>query len=1062
MKNSNILEKVEYIKIDETILNNYISSYEAGKKINLNKYLKEQVLDAKVKNAEGEEILVTPATKVIADFSGLVIKGAGSDNLKLFHNVDLSGVKLGNVKFVNCDLSKVNLRETDFTNVIFSGNVKLNEADLRGVIFSQELKLEPFTWMMMDYTKISAESVKLSVGDPRIILENYSDKPIIPKNLPFNTDKPWQQDPIYRIGSNNEEANKKRILVPASKNDLIEFSKLANEEVAEKIIKKVMVTKKGKTVTEFRAYQKDQEFPIINHEEKIEFIQDIRVRISEPNLPLDQQTVPHLSFNEYIRVKAASKNNLEIEQKKALLDPNTVCIADFYQQDLSGIQIKDLDLSYTNMCQVKLGESIETQYNRGKDKLEKKQTRIENCWFTGSNFESAKWEDLTIINSRFDHIRAPYLEVRRVAYIGDYNSNEYTIELLKLEEAERQIERLESLMNSNDDLELSFVNGTMGDNSEIVNKQKDLIVDIAKFNEEIKLKTEIENLNKEYRTKKLNKVDFQSDLDSLLEKRKQLGNLEHEYKKEEVRLKILKEYKITEDKAENSIIIRNLIEEQKEQSKIAKDILQKETREILSIDNKLGLEFFQADFSHATFDQTATMHTKYVGCNLEGVTIENSNLDYTNLKQTNCEDLNVLNSSIRGLHALETNLNNAILTNVNAKKAKLEKIQADGMKILKSNINHSIFEEIESKKLEIIDSIAKDLNMKSGNIDELITKKLEAKNLELKEIKIKKWKDEWSKLENAILSELEIDEVDFLGTDLAKMQGISTAFKNGMLKKCNMELANLREAVFAGLKMPDINLEGADLENANFNNADMREAILKKANIKNANFEDANLNKADIREAIGQEEANIAGTNLAKAKVDAEGQFAKAKDEQNRWYNFFGMESFGLKSPKWLQTFGRQTTEKFNNMVNAIPNLISDLKASAIGACSGTAMGVLLAVGISWLFPPAGIVVTSSIVLAGLLIGSAAIGATIGGVINAKIRDIKSNKKLEEKDVKSDLNETKKEQELATDVSKIKVQPDMSLLDVRHTGDEPKGAAVKPSSLPESTLKDKPQIKKIN
>ncbi len=73
---------------------------------------------------------------------------------------------------------------------------------------------------------------------------------------------------------------------------------------------------------------------------------------------------------------------------------------------------------------------------------------------------------------------------------------------------------------------------------------------------------------------------------------------------------------------------------------------------------------------------------------------------------------------------------------------------------------------------------------------------------------------------------------------------IKKTVEEAVLKKANLQGANLQEANLRGA-----NLQGANLEEANLRGADLEGANLQEANLRGANLEGANLRGADLEGA---------------------------------------------------------------------------------------------------------------------------------------------------------------------------------------------------------------------
>jgi hypothetical protein len=82
----------------------------------------------------------------------------------------------------------------------------------------------------------------------------------------------------------------------------------------------------------------------------------------------------------------------------------------------------------------------------------------------------------------------------------------------------------------------------------------------------------------------------------------------------------------------------------------------------------------------------------------------------------------------------------------------------------------------------------------------------------------------------------------------------------------NFRRANLRRANLQGAVLRDVNLRGASLQGANLREADLRGANLQDANLRRASLQEANLEDVNLRDA-DLREANLQGANLLCADL---------------------------------------------------------------------------------------------------------------------------------------------------------------------------------------------------
>ena len=105
--------------------------------------------------------------------------------------------------------------------------------------------------------------------------------------------------------------------------------------------------------------------------------------------------------------------------------------------------------------------------------------------------------------------------------------------------------------------------------------------------------------------------------------------------------------------------------------------------------------------------------------------------------------------------------------------------------------------------------------------------------------------------------------------------------------------AQLANADLSGCDLRNVNLTDADLTGANLEHADLSDANLQGATLLRAKLRDANLENADLSRAVGLLPTQIAGANLAGARLpekfgDFDGLRAVEEESKNARTLFFG------------------------------------------------------------------------------------------------------------------------------------------------------------------------------
>ena len=148
---------------------------------------------------------------------------------------------------------------------------------------------------------------------------------------------------------------------------------------------------------------------------------------------------------------------------------------------------------------------------------------------------------------------------------------------------------------------------------------------------------------------------------------------------------------------------------------------------------------------------------------------------------------------------------------------------------------------------------------------------------------VAKWREEHPgevmDLYNSYMSHVRIPQVNLSGADLRDSDFMGAMLRRANLSGCYLNpihfyRADLREANLSRSLMNRANMRGADLRNADLQNADLDQAVLSDANLSGANLTGANLSRTNLDRAnltgadltnVTFHGANLARTNLSEA-----------------------------------------------------------------------------------------------------------------------------------------------------------------------------------------------------
>ena len=136
---------------------------------------------------------------------------------------------------------------------------------------------------------------------------------------------------------------------------------------------------------------------------------------------------------------------------------------------------------------------------------------------------------------------------------------------------------------------------------------------------------------------------------------------------------------------------------------------------------------------------------------------------------------------------------------------------------------------------------------------------------------VARWREEhpgeFMDLNASYMSHIRIPMVNLTGADMRNSDLMGAMLRRADLSDCRLNPIHLyrgdvREAKFVGSLLNGANLRGADCRQADFSNADMDRIILSDANLSGANLRGANLSRANL------DRANLTGADLTGATLN--------------------------------------------------------------------------------------------------------------------------------------------------------------------------------------------------
>jgi len=139
---------------------------------------------------------------------------------------------------------------------------------------------------------------------------------------------------------------------------------------------------------------------------------------------------------------------------------------------------------------------------------------------------------------------------------------------------------------------------------------------------------------------------------------------------------------------------------------------------------------------------------------------------------------------------------------------------------------------------------------------------------------VAKWREdhpgESMDLFNSYMSHVRIPQVDLSGADLRESDFMGAMLRRANLANCALNAihlyrADLREANLTRALLNRANLRGADLRGADLQNADLDQAVLSGANLSGVNLTGANLSRTNL------DGTNFSGANLTNVNLNGAG-----------------------------------------------------------------------------------------------------------------------------------------------------------------------------------------------
>lgn len=318
-----------------------------------------------------------------------------------------------------------------------------------------------------------------------------------------------------------------------------------------------------------------------------------------------------------------------------------------------------------------------------------------------------------------------------------------------------------------------------------------------------------------------------------------------------------------------------------------------------------GVVFAGSKLNNTVFRDTDISHSSFESCKMSGTTFTKVTARGAKFFRADLQDTNISENS---------DFTNTILTKANATGAKiaqtnLSKAQGQYVILDKAGISDSILDGADLKGASLISATIERTSMIQIRLDNAVLEYCKVTECDLRKASLENVKAQYAEFQNVQLQAIQAQNANFVdahfdalcnleGADLqqavmerVKLNGVSLVgaqmqfanLRNAEMEKAivegaQMQFADLTGAVANGLKASGVNLTGAALKQLEAQGADFRKAVLQDVEAQGADFqkaimEEANLLGAKFTDAILKE------VELRKAKVNLHTDFSGADIE---------------------------------------------------------------------------------------------------------------------------------------------------------------------------------------
>lgn len=270
-----------------------------------------------------------------------------------------------------------------------------------------------------------------------------------------------------------------------------------------------------------------------------------------------------------------------------------------------------------------------------------------------------------------------------------------------------------------------------------------------------------------------------------------------------------------------------------------------------------GLDLKEAIFNDSILDNTIFKQTRldkavFNNCRLGGTDFTDSSLKSVLFNQSNGEDIKFNDVDLNLAIFSDSNFNNCDFKAANLKE----------LGINQTTFEESLFEDVQAEKLTGTRATFANCDFTNANFTKarLIN----------------------SEISSSIVNDTNFTEFYAPEIKLNGIVGTSPCFRNAslvksradeetLLHKADFSYANLEDAAWEGIRLPEVNLTRAIMDNGNFSSGDFTASNLELASAKNANFSKAGFINSDLNRINlfqgSLRRARLSGASLAYSNL---------------------------------------------------------------------------------------------------------------------------------------------------------------------------------------------------